>query len=84
MAGIARLTGLELLTVEGATGELDTNYAGKAEAACAALGDGCEFALIHVEAPDACAHRRDPAAKTEAVRRIDRLLLPRLLQSELT
>lgn len=80
VAGIARLTGLELLTVEGATGELDTNYAGKAEAACAALGDGCEFALIHVEAPDACAHRRDPAAKTEAVRRIDRLLLPRLLE----
>ena len=44
--GIAALTGLEVVTVEGATGELDTNYEGKVEATIDLLRKGaiCGFA----------------------------------------
>ncbi|MCF0119995.1 MAG: phosphoglycerate mutase, partial [Oscillospiraceae bacterium] len=49
--GIASLVGLEMITVEGATGEIDTNYEGKMEAALEVLKDH-DFTAIHIEAPD--------------------------------
>ncbi|MDR2358085.1 MAG: 2,3-bisphosphoglycerate-independent phosphoglycerate mutase [Oscillospiraceae bacterium] len=68
--GIAALIGLERVSVEGATGELDTNYEGKAEAALKLLREH-DFAAIHVEAPDECTHNGDLDGKLEAIRRID-------------
>jgi 2,3-bisphosphoglycerate-independent phosphoglycerate mutase len=68
--GIAALIGLERVSVDGATGELDTNYEGKAEAAIRLLRDH-DFAAIHVEAPDECTHNGDLAGKIEAIRRLD-------------
>lgn len=69
--GIARLAGLDLRMVEGATGELDTNYAGKVDAAVQALTQGYDFAAIHIEAPDECTHNGDLEGKLEAIRRLD-------------
>lgn len=68
--GIARLTGLEPITVEGATGELDTNYEGKVQAALAVLKDH-DFAAIHVEAPDECTHNGDLPGKLKAIEWLD-------------
>ncbi|NLM83985.1 MAG: cofactor-independent phosphoglycerate mutase [Clostridiales bacterium] len=64
--GIARLAGLELITVEGATGELDTNYEGKASAAIEAL-KSYDFAAVHLEAPDECTHNGDLEGKIQAI-----------------
>ena len=78
--GIAALAGLPAPQVEGATGELDTNYAGKVNAALAALKKGADFAAIHVEAPDEMAHAGDLEKKLEAIRRLDALVIKPLLE----
>ena len=64
--GIARLAGLELVTVEGATGELDTNFEGKAEATLEALKTH-DFAALHLEAPDECTHNGDLEGKIQSI-----------------
>jgi 2,3-bisphosphoglycerate-independent phosphoglycerate mutase len=68
--GIAALVGLERVFVDGATGELDTNYEGKVDAALEILKRS-DFAAIHVEAPDECTHNGDLHGKIEAIERID-------------
>jgi 2,3-bisphosphoglycerate-independent phosphoglycerate mutase len=72
--GIGFLCGLSVVEVEGATGELDTDYDGKADAAIRALKGGDDFALVHVEAPDECSHNGDLFGKVEAVARFDAML----------
>lgn len=75
--GIARLSGLDISLVEGATGELDTNYEGKVEAALKALEGNYDFAAIHVEAPDECTHNGDLKGKLQAIQWLDsRVLKP--------
>ncbi|MDR2529945.1 MAG: 2,3-bisphosphoglycerate-independent phosphoglycerate mutase [Oscillospiraceae bacterium] len=75
--GIGALQGMEVIRVEGATGELDTNYEGKAAAALAALRRGLDFVAVHIEAPDECTHCGDLTGKIQAIERIDsRFLAP--------
>lgn len=69
--GIASLTGLDMVTVEGATGELETNYQGKVDAAVELLQGGADFAAIHVEAPDECTHNGDLGGKLQAIEWLD-------------
>ena len=57
LKGIGKFTGMRVIDVEGATGYIDTNFGGKAQAAIDALKNGCDFVYIHVEAPDECGHR---------------------------
>jgi len=78
--GIAALTGLEVVTVEGATGELDTNYEGKVEAAVELLRKGADFAAVHVEAPDECTHNGDTKGKILAIEYIDGRILGPLVE----
>ena len=68
--GIAALVGLDMITVEGATGELDTNYEGKVDAALNVL-ETHDFAAIHIEAPDECTHNGDLVGKLQAIEWLD-------------
>ena len=68
--GIAALTGLERVFVEGATGELETNYAGKVAAVVETL-EKYDFAALHVEAPDECTHNGDLPGKLKAIEYLD-------------
>ncbi|MEG0035052.1 MAG: 2,3-bisphosphoglycerate-independent phosphoglycerate mutase [Oscillospiraceae bacterium] len=79
--GIARLSGLDVAEVEGATGELDTNYAGKVEACVKALEGKYDFAAIHVEAPDECTHNGDTKGKLQAIEWLDSRVLKPLTQA---
>lgn len=54
--GIGALVGLKMVHVEGATGETETNYEGKVQAAVDCLKDGDDFVCIHIEAPDEATH----------------------------
>jgi 2,3-bisphosphoglycerate-independent phosphoglycerate mutase len=76
--GIGALIGLKLIEVEGATGELDTNYEGKAAAAVEALlRDKLDFSAVHVEAPDECTHNGDTAGKLKSIEYLDsRVIAP--------
>jgi 2,3-bisphosphoglycerate-independent phosphoglycerate mutase len=72
--GIGRLAGLELIKVPGATGFLDTDYAAKARYGLDALRRR-DFLLLHIEAPDEAGHMGRADLKTEAIERIDELIL---------
>ena len=72
LKGIAYGSGMDVVNVEGATGSLDTNYLGKAEAAVnALLKDGKDFVYIHVEAPDEMGHQGNLQHKVESIEHID-------------
>jgi len=76
--GVARLLGMDVIEVQGATGDLDTNYAGKGRAAAKAL-DEYEAVFVHVEAPDEAGHRGDVEAKRGAIESVDREVLAPVL-----
>lgn len=80
LKGIARLSGMRVCEVEGATGYIDTNFDGKMQAAYDALANGCDFVYIHVEAPDECGHRGEVQNKVRAIEEIDRRILRPLLE----
>ncbi|MGE4297158.1 MAG: 2,3-bisphosphoglycerate-independent phosphoglycerate mutase [Desulfovibrionaceae bacterium] len=69
--GLGRAAGMEVIEVEGVTGLLDTNYAGKVAAAKAFLEDGGDYAYVHLEGPDEAGHGGDPHEKVEAISRFD-------------
>jgi len=76
--GIGLFAGLKLIQVEGATGNIDTNYSGKAEAAVEALKKGDDFVYLHIEAPDECSHRFETENKIKAIEMIDSLVVRRI------
>lgn len=70
--GIAILAGMQSIDVEGATGNIDTNFDGKAKAAAdALLGGGNDLVYVHLEAPDECGHQGDAPGKTRSLELID-------------
>lgn len=72
LKGIAVGASMENREVEGANGQLHTNYEGKAQAAVdALLKEGKDFAYIHVEAPDEMGHQGSFERKIEAIEYLD-------------
>ena len=80
LKGIGKLAGMDVLHVEGATGYIDTNFAGKAQAAIGALRGDCDFVFLHLEAPDECGHRGEVANKVKSLELIDDLILAPILR----
>ncbi len=77
--GLGIYAGFQLLTVPGATGYLDTNYKGKADAALKALKE-VDFVYIHVEAPDEAGHSGKVMDKIRAIEDFDRLVVGTVLR----
>ena len=70
MKGIGFYAGLEIVNVPGATGYLDTNYAGKAEYALREISKK-DFVYVHVEAPDEASHNGNLKDKIQAIEDFD-------------
>lgn len=70
LKGIARAADMQVVDVEGATGNWDTNYKNKALAALDALKTN-DFCYIHIEAPDECGHRGELENKIYSIEQID-------------
>ena len=66
---------MESIDVEGVTGNVHTNYDGKAQAAIDAFKRGKELVYIHVEGPDECGHRAEAENKVISVEKISELIL---------
>ena len=77
--GIGICAGLDVITVEGATGYIDTNYLGKGEAALAALEDH-DFVYVHVEAPDEASHEGIMQHKLQAIADFDQKVVGTILE----
>ncbi len=76
LRGLGRLLDWDVPPVPGATGYLDTNYSGKAQAAIRLLEeDAADFVVVHVEATDEASHEGDVGAKIDAVENIDEAIV---------
>ncbi|MGN1047286.1 MAG: cofactor-independent phosphoglycerate mutase [Eubacteriales bacterium] len=73
--GIGICAGMESIDVDGATGNVHTNYKGKADAAIDAFRRGKELVYVHVEAPDECGHRAETENKVLSVELISEKIL---------
>ena len=66
-----------MIEVEGAPGEIDTNYEGKLQAMLDLLHTDAEFCCLHLEAPDECTHNGDLDGKIQSINWLDsRILKP--------
>jgi len=77
--GIGRFGGMDVLTVPGATGFIDTNFEGKAEYALKAF-ETSDYVFLHVEAADEAGHMGSIEEKVKAVENIDSRMCPILLE----
>ena len=77
--GIGILTGMKVIDVEGATGNKETNFAGKGMAAVKAFEEGDDMVFVHVEGPDECGHQGDVEGKIFCLEQIDKLILKPVL-----
>lgn len=76
LKGIAVGSSMKVITVEGATGGLETNYEGKAQAAVDVLTkDDYDFVYVHVEAPDEMGHQGSVERKVKAIEYLDKRLI---------
>lgn len=80
LKGLGFCAKMEVAEVEGATGYIDTNFEGKANAGLKLLDDGCDMVYIHFEAPDECGHRNEPENKVRSIELIDERVLPILFE----
>ena len=80
MKGIGLSAGLEVINVPGATGYIDTNYKGKAEAALEAL-ERLDFVYVHVEAPDEASNSGNLQDKIKAIEDFDQLVVGTILDA---
>ncbi len=75
LKGIAIGSKMKSIDVDGATGNLSTNFDGKAKAAIDTLENGSDFVFVHLEAPDECGHQGDLQGKIRAIEIIDEKII---------
>ena len=80
LKGIGGCAKMNTPEVEGATGYIDTNFEGKAQAAVDEFRNGQDFVYIHIEATDECGHRHEAENKVKAIEIIDKKVLPVVLE----
>lgn len=68
--GLGKCSNMKVIEVPGATGFIDTNYAGKAQAAIDAI-EKYDFVYLHLEAIDECSHLGDLKLKLQAIEEFD-------------
>ena len=78
--GIGICAGLKVIEVPGATGNVHTNFKGKAQAVLDALREGQDFVYVHIEAPDEAGHRGEIENKIKAIEKIDAEILGTILK----
>lgn len=80
LKGIGKGAKMSVPDVYGATGYIDTNFEGKAQAALDELESGSDYVYIHIEAPDECGHRNEVENKVLSIELIDERVLKPLLK----
>jgi len=78
LKGLGKIVGMDVLRVEGATGYLDTNYEGKADAAVGSL-ETCDLTYVHIESTDEAGHEGSVEHKINAIEDVDKKVVGRML-----
>lgn len=72
--GVGGAVGMKIVNVEGATGTVDTNIAGKFEKAIELLKEEYNLVFLHIKAVDNLSHDGDLKGKIDFISRIDKVL----------
>ena len=80
LKGIGICAGLATPEIEGATGNINTNYENKVKEALAELKDK-DFVYLHIEAPDECGHQCNAAEKKRAIELLDQRVVKPVLEA---
>lgn len=78
--GLGISAGLTPIKVEGATGGVHTNFAGKARAALDELKRGQDFVYVHIESPDEAGHQGSLKTKIWSIEQIDKDVFGQILE----
>ncbi len=78
--GLGICGGLKPVAVEGATGAVMTNFAGKIKAALKCLHQGDDFVYLHIESPDEAGHQGNLSTKIWSIEQIDSQVLGPLME----
>lgn len=78
--GIGFCAGMNVIEVENVTGNIHTNFEGKAKAAADALLGDSDFVYLHFEAPDECGHRGEKENKVKSIEYLDKRVLKYLIE----
>lgn len=79
LKGLGVNAGLDILNIPGATGYIDTNYKGKADAALRSL-ESQDFVFVHVEGPDEAGHQGLLNDKLQAIEDFDAKIVAPIVQ----
>ncbi len=77
--GLGLCAGMNAPEVSGATGNIHTNFEGKAEMALRELKNGKDFVYVHIEAPDEAGHQGNVEEKIQAIEKIDELVVAKII-----
>lgn len=77
--GLGISAGLKSMEVPGATGAIETNFAGKARAALDELKQGQDFVYVHIESPDESGHQGNLKHKLWSIEQIDKEVVGMLI-----
>ncbi len=77
--GIGICADMKVVEVENVTGNIDTNFEGKAKAAVEEFKNGADFVYLHFEAPDECGHRGEAENKIKSIEYLDERVLKYIL-----
>ncbi|THB76215.1 MAG: cofactor-independent phosphoglycerate mutase [Desulfobulbaceae bacterium] len=80
LKGLGVCSGIDVANVVGATGYIDTNYEGKAQAALDAL-ETQDFVFVHLEAPDEAGHQGRLDHKLTAIEDFDSRIVAPITQT---
>lgn len=78
--GLGLCAKMDVPSVDNATGNIHTNFEGKAQAAIDFYKAGGDFVYLHVEAPDECGHRHEIHNKVKAIEYLDSRIIDLLLK----
>jgi 2,3-bisphosphoglycerate-independent phosphoglycerate mutase len=81
LKGIAIAAGMDSVDVENVTGNIHTNFDGKAEACIEAIEKGSDFVYVHLEAPDECGHRGELDNKIKSIELIDEKIVKPIVKA---
>ncbi len=78
LRGLGQMMGMDVLDISGVTDGLDNDFPAQAVGALRALAEH-DLVVIHIEAPDEAAHAGSIDDKVEAIRKVDREVVSRLI-----
>jgi 2,3-bisphosphoglycerate-independent phosphoglycerate mutase len=76
--GVAKVVGMDVVEVKGATGKKDTDIRAKVDRAVELLGSGYDYVFVHIKATDVFGHDGDAEGKKQFIERIDAAVEPLL------